>query len=151
MAVIKAVPRFEERADYFNIEGFERINLIRTGVPAAALLDLTSHLRLPQEKVLVMLRAPKSTTARKASQNEPLNPDLTERFLGVTRLIGMVQQAIEQDGDPEDFDAAQWLGAWLQTPLAALGNDVPASYMDTIEGQKIVGRLLEQALHGAYA
>ena len=55
MAVVKAVPRFEERADYFNVEGFERINLIRTGVPAAALLDLTSHLRLPQEKVLVVI------------------------------------------------------------------------------------------------
>jgi len=37
------------------------------------------------------------------------------------RLIGQVQAMVEQSGNPEGFDAAHWLGAWLDEPLPALG------------------------------
>jgi hypothetical protein len=39
----------------------------------------------------------------------------------------------------------------LAAPLAALGGETPGSFMDTMEGQKYVGNLLEMAQSGAYA
>jgi len=62
-------------------------------------------------------------------------------------------QTMVADGGAEaaGFDAARWLAQWLAHPLPALGGDTPASYLDTVEGQKLVSRLLAMAESGAYA
>ena len=72
-------------------------------------------------------------------------------MLGIETLIDSVQAMVERSGDPAGFDAARWLSDWLSKPLPALAGATPASYMDTFEGQKMVGGLLAMSESGAYA
>ena len=70
---------------------------------------------------------------------------------GVEYLIGQVENMARESGAPKEFDAAIWLSHWLHAPLPALGNRTPASYMDTVEGQKLVSNILAMGQSGAYA
>ena len=79
------------------------------------------------------------------SKNEP------ERTPGVETLIAIVQTMVEQSGGGTGFDAASWVMQWLGKPLPALAGETPASYMTTLEGQKIVAELLSMTQSGAYA
>ncbi len=36
----------------------------------------------------------------------------SERVVGVTNLIELVQQIVGQSGDPDEFDAAEWVAQW---------------------------------------
>ena len=51
---------------------------------------------------------PRATVQRKATKQEPLSPDASSRVYGITRLIGQVQSMVNESGDPQGFDAAQW-------------------------------------------
>ena len=62
-----------------------------------------------------------------------------------------VADVIDGYGRPEGFDAAGWLAAWLEQPLAALAGRCPSSLMDTPEGQALVSGLLSRLQTGAYA
>ena len=94
---------------------------------------------------------PASKAIAKPSTMPRAAKDESHRLPGVETLIGMVQSMVEQSGDPVRFDAALWLADWLATPLPALAGATPASYMDTVEGQKLVAGLLSMSQSGAYA
>lgn len=44
-----------------------------------------------------------------------------------------------------------WVGEWLERPSPALGGAKPADFMDTMEGQGLVTRLLLQSQVGVFA
>ncbi|CAN5919172.1 hypothetical protein BH11PSE8_BH11PSE8_46960 [soil metagenome] len=73
------------------------------------------------------------------------------RELGIARLVGQVQALVEESGNPEGFNAAEWIAGWLERPLPALGGRKPAEFMDTAEGQAMVANILERAQSGAYS
>jgi uncharacterized protein (DUF2384 family) len=75
----------------------------------------------------------------------------SERVVGIARLIGQVQAMAEACGDAKGFSAAEWLGRWIEEPLPALGGRRPSELIDTAEGQRMVAKLLDQVLSGAYA
>jgi len=128
-----------------------RIGLIRHGIPAAAVADLSDRMGMGKELLLSSLGLPRATISRKERAAALLSRDESERLLGVASLIDMVQTMVEQSGDPTGFDAARWLAGWLSMPLPALAGATPASYMDTFEGQKLVADLLAMTQSGAYA
>jgi putative toxin-antitoxin system antitoxin component (TIGR02293 family) len=128
-----------------------RIEVIRRGIPAKRVSALSREMDLTQESLIETLGLTRATLSRKAREDKPLSQDESERVLGVEALIGQVQAMIADSGDPAGFDAAKWVAKWLQAPLPALGGDKPASYMDTIEGQKLVASLLSMTQSGAYA
>lgn len=78
----------------------------------------------------------------------PLAP--SERVIGLMSLVGSVEKMVARSG-ASDFDSAKWLGAWLSTPLSALGGVRPGSYLDTIMGQDLLGRLIGMAEASVYA
>ncbi|MBS0370578.1 MAG: DUF2384 domain-containing protein [Proteobacteria bacterium] len=80
-----------------------------------------------------------------------LSTDQSERVLGLERLIGQVAVMVGDSGDSTGFDAARWVGDWLEQPIPALGGAKPADYMDTIEGQELVSRLLVQSQAGVFS
>ena len=93
---------------------------------------------------------PMKTVAQKrasAAKKKVLAPNSP----GVQALIGQVEEMVRESGNPIDFDAAKWVSEWLNSPLPALGGQHPATYMDTIEGQKLVASLLSMAQSGAFA
>lgn len=129
---------------------FERIEMIRRGVPASTLNDIVRQMDVSKDSLYITLRFPASTMDRKIRLNEVLSSEHTERLLGLERLIGQVEVMLIESGHDGKFDASRWVGAWLERPLPALGGSKPADYMDTIEGQEFISRLLAQSQSGAY-
>ena len=128
-----------------------RIALIRQGIPASMIGNLSARMGMSKENLLSSLGLSRATISRKEKEATVLSKDESERVLGVETLIGMVQTMVEQSGDPAGFDAARWVSGWLTKPLPALAGATPASYMDTFEGQKLVAELLSMSQSGAYA
>lgn len=130
----------------------ERIDEIRQGIPARRIGELSGAMDVPKERLVDSLGLSRATVNRKAQRGEALSREESERVIGMQALIGQVQAMVAGGGAAEaGFDAARWLAQWLAQPLPALGGDTPASYLDTVEGQKLVGRLLAMAESGAYA
>ncbi|MCE3608263.1 MbcA/ParS/Xre antitoxin family protein [Massilia sp. P8910] len=129
----------------------ERIAVIRQGIDASMIGNLSLRMGMSKENLLSSLGLSRATISRKEKDATLLSKDESERVLGVETLIGMVQTMVEQSGDPSGFDAARWVSNWLSKPLPALAGATPASYMDTFEGQKLVAELLSMSQSGAYA
>lgn len=135
----------------YRATGLERVQMIREGVPAIFLERIVRKMGIPKERLYATLRLPRSTVDRKIRNNEALSPEHSERVIGLERIIGQVEVMVGESGDPQDFDANRWVGEWLERPLPALGGARPAEFMDTMEGQELVSRLLAQSQSGAYA
>jgi putative toxin-antitoxin system antitoxin component (TIGR02293 family) len=129
----------------------ERIEAIRAGVPARRVDRLSELMQVTKESLIGTLGLSRATLSRKARAGEKLARDESERVLGIEALIGQVQAMIDEAGNPEGFDAPRWMARWINAPLPALGGATPASYLDTVEGQKLVARLLAMMQSGAYA
>lgn len=129
----------------------DRVEIIRQGIPAVSLPVIAHQMSIPQERLLSALRFPRSSIGKKIKANAPLSPEQSERVVGLERLIGQVQVMVEQSGNPKGFDASKWIGEWIERSLPALGGKKPADYMDTMDGQELVSKLLAQSQSGAYA
>lgn len=145
------LPATMEGAQLYRLDPQERIALIRQGIDASMIGNLSSRMGMTKESLLSSLGLSRATISRKERDATVLSKDESERVLGVETLIGMVQTMVEQSGDPAGFDAARWVSNWLSKPLPALAGATPASYMDTFEGQKLVAELLSMSQSGAYA
>ena len=135
---------------WYTMDFAEKIHLIRTGVPARRVGELSTLMGMPKEALMDALGLSRATINRKVQRELALSPEESERVMGMQALIGQVHAMIDGDSAPQ-FDCAKWLANWLSAPLPALGGATPASFMDTVEGQKYVGNLLEMAHSGAYA
>lgn len=135
---------------WYKMDFAAKIDVIRTGVPAHRLGELSAFMNMSKEALMDSLGLSRATINRKVQREQALSPEESERVMGMQSLIGQVQAMVDPQMAP-DFDAAKWLARWLVEPLPALGGAAPASYMDTVEGQKYVGNLLAMAQSGAYA
>lgn len=129
----------------------ERIRAIKAGVPASDVKRFVTELHLAQNVVFGALNLKTATVNHKASKNQSLSADESERVLGLAKLVGQLEAMVGEFGDPEGFDAPGWLSRWLRAPLPALGGDRPIGLLDTTEGQAVVSRVLAQMQSGAYA
>ncbi len=135
-------------ADIFRADPYERVEMIRNGVPAAAVRDMFEAIPIASGDLLKSLRLSPATLSRKIKEDANLSSEDSERVIGMARLIGQVQSMA---GDAPGFDAARWTASWLLEPVPALNGARPVDLMDTMEGQGIVSRLLSQMESGAYA
>lgn len=79
-------------------------------------------------------------------------PVVTEdRPGGFDALLRQVEEMVREAGNPEGFDAADWLSRWLVTPQSSLGGKRPVDFMGDEEGRATVSRLLAMARDGVYA
>jgi len=148
ITLLKDLTRF---GDVYRADPSVRIFTIKSGVTADTFGRIARSMDLSKEQLGKTLGLPVTTVDRKVKSGEALTAEQGERLISVARLIGQVQAMVEQSGNPEGFDAAHWLGAWLDEPLPALGGDCPANLMDTAEGRSVVSNLLAMAQSGAYA
>ena len=142
---------FVDGTQIYRFDPQARIAVIRQGIPAAMVSSLSLRMGMSKENLLSSLGLSRATISRKEKDASLLSKDESERVLGVETLIGMVQSMVEQSGDAVGFDAARWLSDWLSKPLPALAGAMPASYLDTFEGQKLLAELLSMSQSGAYA
>lgn len=137
--------------DLFRAGAAEKIAFIKRGVPARTAKFLIKGFNLDQKVMLDALSLKTATINRKATNNQVLSADESERVVGLAELLGQVEAMVEESGNLEGFDARTWLADWLGRPLPALGGAKPIEYLDTMKGQMLVSKLLQQMQTGAYA
>lgn len=146
-AVLKRGTKF---ASLYQAEAIERVTLVRAGLPASIIEELSEEMAIPRSKLYVMMGLPRATIERKVNNESVLNKDESEHVLGVARLVGQVETVVRESGDAAGFDAAKWTAAWLDRPHPALGGKRPAELMDTADGRGIVSDLIARMQSGAY-
>ncbi|UTH72330.1 antitoxin Xre/MbcA/ParS toxin-binding domain-containing protein [Chromobacterium sp. IIBBL 290-4] len=134
----------------YRLSPMERIDLILRGVPAAEAKEVAKRMDVAQDAMFKVLRLPISTVNKRAARNQELTIEESERLVGMASLIGQVESMMAESGEAEDFDAAKWLGQWMETPNPALGQRRPAEFLCTAEGFRLVSDVLAAMQSGAY-
>jgi putative toxin-antitoxin system antitoxin component (TIGR02293 family) len=130
----------------------QRIDGIRRA-PAARLFELARVLGVSRGTLFAFLGISRASMNRRVQAHLPLSADESDLVQGIESLIWQVQAMVE-DGVPAEtagFDAARWIGHWLCHPLPALGWRRPASYLHTLDGQRLVRKMLGMIAGGVYA
>lgn len=129
----------------------ELVEIERAGVGGRLLKDMAKKMDIPTSRLFNMIGVPKATAEKKASTNEVIAGAGGQAAIGMIRLLGIAQSIIDSStADVRDFDAAKWLGQWIERPQPALGGKKPAELLDTPTGVEVVSRLLGAVESGAY-
>jgi putative toxin-antitoxin system antitoxin component (TIGR02293 family) len=133
-------------------EPLERVEIERRGVPGRFVKDLAKTMDIPAVRMFDMIGIPKATAEKKSAAGEMVSGSGGQAALGVARLVGIVREIVENStaAEARKFDAAKWLGQWLERPQPALGGRKPAMLLDTPTGVEIVARLLGAIESGSY-
>jgi len=124
----------------------------RHGVAGRFLKDLSKRMEIPATRIFDMLGVPKATAEKKSAAGEVLAGSGGQAAIGVAKLIAIAQGIVANSTaeDATGFDAAKWLGQWLERPQPSLGGRKPAELVDTPTGIEVVSRLLGSIESGAY-
>lgn len=124
----------------------------RAGVHAKLIKDLARHMAIPSSRLFAILGVPKATAEKKVAAGEMVAGQGGQAVIGMIKLLGIAQAMVANStsDDAKGFDAAKWLGQWIEVPQPSLGGRKPAELLDTPTGAEIVGRLLGAIESGAY-
>jgi len=124
----------------------------RAGVHARLIKDLARHMAIPASRLFAILGVAKATAEKKVAADETIGGQGGQAVMGMVRLVGITQNLVANSTADEaaNFDAAQWLGRWIEIPQPSLGGRKPAELLDTPTGVEIVARLLGAIESGAY-
>lgn len=122
-------------------------------MPASRIAELSRALGLPRRTLFAFLGISRTSVNHRLQARLPLPVDESQHVQGIESLVGQVQAMVEESvhGEAAGFDSARWFGHWLRQPLPALGGRLPASYLHTLEGQKLVGKIPVMISSGSYA
>jgi putative toxin-antitoxin system antitoxin component (TIGR02293 family) len=136
----------------WDAEPMEVMEIERMGVEGVFIKDLSKHMGLPASRFFSILGVPKATAEKKAAAGERVSGSGGQAAVGVVKLLGIAQAIVDGSTAPEakDFDAARWLGQWIERPQPALGGRKPADLIGTPTGLDVVARLLGAIESGAY-
>ena len=128
------------------------VNLQRAGVRGSFIKALAKRMDIPSSRIFRILGIPKATAEAKATAGKMIGGQGGQAAIGMVRLLGIAQKIAANSTAPEakDFDAARWLGRWIERPQPSLEGRKPADLIDTPAGIEIVARLLGAIESGAY-
>ena len=130
----------------------ELVLLERQGVQGTFIKDLSKSLDLASTRLYSILGVPKATLEKKAATGALVTGCGGQSAIGMIKLLGIAQDLVDNStaSGAIGFDAAKWLGKWIETPQPALDGRKPADYIDTPTGVSIVARVLGSIQSGAY-
>ena len=130
----------------------EIVEIERRGVLGAFIKDLSKRMEVPASRIFTILGVPKATAEKKAAAGELVSGSGGQAAVGMIRLLGIAQEIVANStaAEAKKFDAARWLGKWIERPQPALGGRKPADLIDTPTGVELVARLLGSIESGAY-
>jgi putative toxin-antitoxin system antitoxin component (TIGR02293 family) len=130
----------------------EIVEVERRGIDSMFLKDLSRHMHIPAVRIFDIVGVPKATAEKKVAANEPIAGAGGQAALGLARLLAIARDIVENSTAPEakGFDAARWLGQWIERPQPALGGRKPADLIGTPTGLEMVARVLGAIESGAY-
>ena len=123
------------------ISPMEEVNLVRSGLPVAALDRISEEAGFSQEALCKLLGLSQRTMSRRKEKSAKLKPEESDKLLRLAHIITLARRVLE--------DNKQAI-AWLSTPKVALENQTPMSLMDTEIGAREVEKLLFRIEHGVY-
>ena len=129
----------------------DRVRLIKQGISAGVLDQMAKDMSISKVRLADTLGVARFTVGGTVLKRKVLSTDEGSRVLGMASLIGQVQTMVCESGDPEGFNAAEWVARWIDRPLPALGGLRPAELMDTFDGQALVSSMVARMQNGAYA
>jgi putative toxin-antitoxin system antitoxin component (TIGR02293 family) len=135
----------------WRMRAVERSALVKNGAPSDFVVYLSHEMGMPRERVYKALNLPRSTVERKLQAHTGMSQDESERLIGLSKLIGQVENMVRESGDMRGFSAAKWFAHWMAQPSAALGGRAPEELLDTADGRDAVSQLLAQMQSAAYA
>ena len=119
----------------------EWVEMIRQGIPAAAVDSLLKAIRVSQVDLAKLLGIPERTLARRKREGT-LNSEESAKLLRLARVVGQATEVFE------DAEAAL---DWLKAPNSALARKTPLSLLDTEIGAESVLDTLGRIEHGVFA
>jgi putative toxin-antitoxin system antitoxin component (TIGR02293 family) len=117
------------------------INVIRRGLPAAAVEAMTKAIKLSNSELARTLGIPERTLARRKREGV-LSSEESGKLLRLARAVGRANQVFENPDAALD---------WLKSPNSALSGASPLSVLDTEIGAESVFDTLGRIEHGVYA
>ncbi|MDM0024573.1 MbcA/ParS/Xre antitoxin family protein [Variovorax saccharolyticus] len=130
----------------------EIVEIERLGVQGSFIKDLSKRMDVATSRFFTILGVPKATAEKKAAAGERVTGRGGQAAVGMIKLLGIAQAIADNSLAPQakGFDAAHWLGQWIERPQPALGGRKPADLIDTPTGVEVVARLLGSIESGAY-
>lgn len=137
--------------DVFRATPMQRVLLLKGGLAARDAQEILGRLAMPRVLACKAINVSRSAMNAKSRCDEALPLAQSERVLGLAKLIGQVQHMAQKSGASDGFNAWTWFSDWVVEPLPALGGTRPFELLDTIEGQSLIAKCLNQIQTGAYA
>lgn len=134
----------------YQADPINRVRIIKQGIPAGFLELMATDMLISRSRLAHTLGIARSALGRKALKRKLLSPEEGSRVLGMASLIGQVHTMICESGNPEGFNAAEWVARWIDRPLPALGGLRPAELMHTFDGQALVSSIAGRMQSGVY-
>jgi putative toxin-antitoxin system antitoxin component (TIGR02293 family) len=117
------------------------IEVIRQGIPAAAIEPLLKAIRVSQSDLARTLGIPERTLARRKREGV-LNSEESAKLLRLARVVGRANEV---------FEGPEAALHWLKSSNSALGAKTPFSLLDTDIGAESVLDTLGRIEHGVFA
>ena len=145
-----ALDRYVQRTSH--ADPMQMVELERQGTPVTIVIDLSRRMGIPAIRMFKMLGVPKATATKKARDGENMTGSAGYAAMGMAKLLATAQEIVAKSTADEarDFNAAEWLGRWIERPQPALGGRRPAELLDTATGVQVVTRLLGSIVSGSY-
>lgn len=116
---------------------------IRSGLPAAVVVELELALEVPRKQIAIVLGISLPTLNRLIKAGSKLTSVQSDRVVRVARLIDAAFLLMEGD----EKAAIQW----VKSPLGILGNESPLQHSDTEIGAREVEDLIGRIRHGVFS
>lgn len=97
------------------------------------------------------MKGRRTVTNKRKKSRADLSVVERERLVGLTKFINQVELIVQESGELEGFNAAQWFNDWITRPALALGGRKPAEFLNTSGGREAVSKLLAQMQSSAFA
>jgi putative toxin-antitoxin system antitoxin component (TIGR02293 family) len=136
----------------WNADPMQTVELERRGTPVTIVKDLSKKMGIPTVRMFKILGLPKATATKKARGGENVTGTAGYAAMGMAKLLAAAEEIVANSTADEarNFDAAEWLGRWIERPQPALGGRRPAELLDTATGVQVVARLLGSIESGSY-
>ena len=118
------------------------VSELRAGIPIRQIDELKEALDISLEALAGYLDISKATLHRQIREQKTMSTQLSDRALRYARLFGLAAATLESP------DAAR---AWLKSPQAGLGGEVPLEFARTETGAREVESLLGRIEFGVYS
>jgi len=130
----------------------ERVELERDGVTQRLAHELATRIGISTERFAEVTGIKQAAIRRRTANDGCIAGSAGQAVIALAELLAQAQRIISSSTSSraDGFDAAAWLGRWIERPQPSLGGRSPADLIGTPTGARLVSRLLGSIESGAY-